>query len=489
MPSVVVEAEKYRPKFHFSPPANWMNDPNGLVYFNGEYHLFYQYHPHDSNWGPMHWGHAVSTDLMNWTHLPIALATDELGMIFSGSAVIDWNDSTGFFDGQPGLVAIFTHHSSTPEGSIIEKQSLAYSRDSGRTWIKYAGNPVIASERHTDFRDPKVFWHKETKQWVMIVASGQTVCIYCSPNLKEWSFSSEFGQGIGSHDGVWECPDLFALPVDGDETALKWVMLVSIGNVSHIPEGSRTQYFTGYFDGFTFIPDPSSQKIRWIDYGRDNYAGVSWSDISAEDGRRIYIGWMSNWKYAANTPTEGWRGAMTLPRVLTLETRNGDIALIQHPVNELESIRSLQFESEGSSSAELQSICEGIQLETYELVAEFSWAANLDSIGFKIRASEHEATVIGYSVKEESLFIDRTRSGNITFNDDFSGRHQAKLQSNSQYVKLQLIVDRSSVEVFANDGLLAMTDLIYPSSSSLGLSFFCDGGELLSYKIAIHKLG
>ncbi|MEK4058283.1 MULTISPECIES: glycoside hydrolase family 32 protein [Paenibacillus] len=489
MSSEVIQAEKYRPKFHFSPPANWMNDPNGLVYFKGEYHLFYQHHPHGTSWGPMHWGHAVSKDLITWEHLPIALASDELGMIFSGSAVVDWNDSTGFFDGEPGLVAIFTHHAHSPGGNSIEKQSIAFSSDKGRTWIKYEGNPVLTSDKHTDFRDPKVFWHKETEQWVMIVASGQTVCLYRSPNLKEWSFSSEFGQGMGSHDGVWECPDLFALPVDGEETALKWVMFVSIGNEPHVPEGSRTQYFTGRFDGLAFIPDQSSQMTRWIDYGKDNYAGVSWSDVSAKDGRRIYIGWMNNWKYAGETPTEGWRGAMTFPRVLTLETRNGDIALIQHPVNELESIRVPQIESEGNSSAKLSSICEGMELETYELVAEFKWTESVDSIGFKIRASGQEATVVGYSVKDESLFIDRTRSGNIDFHDDFSGRHQAKLQSSQQCVKFQLIVDRTSVEVFANDGILAMTDLIYPSSDSLGLSFFCDGGELLSYKIAIHKLG
>lgn len=489
MSAGVMQTYEYRPKFHFSPPTNWMNDPNGLVYFKGEYHLFYQHYPKENHWGPMHWGHAVSRDLVTWEHLPIALAPDEQGMIFSGSAVVDWNDTTGFFNGGTGLVAIFTYHDHPHESASREKQSLAYSKDCGRTWIKYEGNPVLTSDKHADFRDPKVFWHQETKQWVMIVASGQSVCLYRSLNLKEWSFSSEFGQGIGSHDGVWECPDLFALPLDGDTAALTWVMLVSVGNNPAIGEGSRTQYFTGHFDGYSFTPDQASRKIRWIDYGRDNYAGVSWSDVPSEDGRRIYIGWMSNWKYAGETPTKGWRGAMTIPRELTLESRNGEIVLIQRPVKELDGIRIPLIESGGNSFAELKSICSAIELETYEILAEFKLTETIDSLGFKIRASEKEKTLVGYSVKDETVFIDRTSSGAVDFHDGFPGRHQAKLKSDNKYVKFHLVVDRSSVEIFMNDGLVAMTDLIYPSSCSRGLSFFCDGGEVLPYKIKINNLG
>lgn len=489
MPAGGTHADRYRPKFHFSPPSNWMNDPNGLVYFQGEYHLFYQHYPDGDRWGPMHWGHAVSRDLMAWEHLPVALEPDGQGMIFSGSAVVDWNDTTDFFDGEPGLVAVFTHHLH-PDGSVpLESQSLAYSKDSGRTWIKYEGNPVLASDRHTDFRDPKVFWHEDTKQWVMILASGQTVCLYRSPDLKEWSFSSEFGDGAGSHDGIWECPDLFALPVDGDESRRKWVMLVSIANEPGIREGSRTQYFTGQFDGISFRPDPESRTVRWLDYGRDNYAGVSWSDIPGEDGRRICIGWMSNWKYAHVTPTEGWRGAMTIPRELALESYNGETVLIQRPVKELAVIRTPLLQAEGDSPAELQSVCRSVELETYELVAEFRITGGADSFGFKIRASDQEETAVGYSVRDGMVFIDRTRSGAVDFHDDFPGIHQAALQPDNGRISLHLIVDRSSVELFANGGRIAMTDLIYPSSGSLGLSFYCDGGGELPFRIRMNTLG
>ncbi|QYR22244.1 glycoside hydrolase family 32 protein [Paenibacillus sp. sptzw28] len=481
----ILKVEKYRPKFHFSPAAEWMNDPNGLVYFNEEYHLFYQHHPYGMEMGAMHWGHAVSRDLMTWEHLPVALAPDENGMIFSGSAVVDWNDTTGFFGGKPGLVAIFTHHNGL---TLNQTQSIAYSHDSGRTWIKYEGNPVISSDKYDDFRDPKVFWHEETKRWVMVLACGQTVCFYHSTNLKEWTFSSEFGKGIGSHDGVWECPDLFALPVDGDKTKLKWVFLVSIGNEPDIKEGSRTQYFTGHFDGRTFMPDEASQTIRWLDYGRDNYAGVSWSDIPEEDGRRIYIGWMSNWRYASTTPTKSWRGAMTIPRELTLESRNGEAALIQRPVLELEKFRTPLLEVEGEAVNELNLLLKDQQLVTYEIVAEFEPVQGIDSFGFKLRTSQQEETVAGYSVKESAVFVDRTRSGVVDFHEHFPGKHQAVLPPDLQYLQLRLIVDRSSVELFAGDGLVAITDLIYPSPSSLGLSFFCNGKNEIPYKVKMYKL-
>ncbi|WP_373230363.1 glycoside hydrolase family 32 protein [Cohnella sp.] len=482
-----MKVEKYRPKFHFSPAAEWMNDPNGLVYFNGEYHLFHQYHPYGTEMGSMHWGHAVSRDLMTWEQLPVALAPDENGMIFSGSAVVDWNDTTGFFGGKPGLIAIFTHHNDS-ELTQKQTQSIAYSEDCGRSWIKYEGNPVISSDNYHDFRDPKVFWHEETKQWVMVLACGQTVCLYHSPNLIDWSFSSEFGEGIGSHDGVWECPDLFALHVDGDRTKRKWVLLVSIGNEPEFHEGSRTQYFTGHFDGRTFVPDGASQTIRWLDYGRDNYAGVCWSDIPEEDGRRIYIGWMSNWKYANKTPTEGWRGAMTIPRELTLELRNGETVLIQRPVLELERIRTPLLEVEGEAVNELNLLLKDQQLETYEIVAEFELAQGIDSFGFNLRTSEQEETVAGYSVMDSAVFVDRTRSGVVDFHEHFAGKHQAILPSNPQCLQLRLIVDRSSVELFANDGLIVITDLIYPSSSSLGLSFFCNGKNEIPYKVKMYKL-
>nr|WP_237389541.1 glycoside hydrolase family 32 protein [Bacillus sp. USDA818B3_A] len=276
--------EKHRPQFHFSPEEKWMNDPNGMVFFNDEYHLFYQYHPFGTTWGPMHWGHAVSKDLIYWEQLPIALYPDDHGAIFSGSAVVDWNNTSGFFPEGPGLVAIYTSADNYPESDRPrQRQSLAYSKDNGRTWVKYEGNPVLSDLNITDYRDPKVFWHNETNKWVMVLATGQSVTLYISANLKDWEFASEFGNKAGSHDGVWECPDLFQLPVDGNENNQKWVMFVSIGDNPQFKEGSRTQYFVGQFDGTTFVNDNPDEMVLWLDFGRDNYAGVSWSDMPAEE--------------------------------------------------------------------------------------------------------------------------------------------------------------------------------------------------------------
>lgn len=464
---IIQSQEKYRPLYHFTPQQGWINDPNGLVYFNEEYHLFFQYHPDGTTWGPMHWGHAISSDLVNWQEQPIALAPDEYGTIFSGSAVVDWHDSTGFFDGKSGLVAIFTHHDHNHElDRIQQRQSLAYSVDAGRTWIKYQGNPVLEHDELIDFRDPKVFWHQATEQWIMILACGQTVHLYRSPNLQEWTFLSEFGEGIGSHDGVWECPDLFPLVVDGHSEMTKWVMLVSIGSSDEYVEGSRTQYFIGNFDGTTFTPDQSSYEVRWLDYGRDHYAGVCWSDIPAEDGRRICIGWMSNWKYANLTPTELWRGAMSLPRELTLEQRTQGITLIQRPVQELIPMRSPILSLEHVTIADVQSKLNTLQLDSYEI----HMTAAIDSrFALKLRTAEHQATVVGYEGDKGEVYIDRTDSGDHHFHPDFAGKHIANVYQDSQTIELRIYVDRSSIEVFANDGQVVITDLIFPDHDAQGL--------------------
>ncbi|MFC4098978.1 glycoside hydrolase family 32 protein [Paenibacillus xanthanilyticus] len=478
----------YRSVYHFSPREKWMNDPNGMVFFQGEYHLFYQHHPSGMKWGPMHWGHAVSKDLVAWEELPIALAPDELGMIFSGSAVVDWHDTTGFFGGEPGLVAIFTHHLEREGQAALQTQSLAYSKDAGRTWSKYAGNPVLAHPSFVDFRDPKVFWDAEKERWVMIVACGQTVCLYHSPDLKSWTFASEFGEGIGFHGGVWECPDLFPLPVDGDASRQKWVMLVSIGDSPDYPEGSRTQYFTGEFDGETFVPDAHSRTVRWLDYGRDNYAGVSWSDVPAEDGRRLFIGWMSNWKYANLTPTEGFRGAMTVPRELSLRTlADGSTALAQQPVQELAAARVPLVTLKDATIAEAQQALAGLALESYELRAE---AAPGSSYAFRVRAGGGEETIVGVDASLGEAYVDRSNSGLSGFHEQFGGRHAAKLEAGRDAGPshdLTILVDRASVEVFANDGQAVLTDLIYPNADAAGLSVAGDEGLVLA-SLAIYAI-
>ncbi len=294
--------ELYRPQFHFTPQEKWMNDPNGLVYHNGIYHLFYQYYPEDIVWGPMHWGHATSKDMMHWKHKNIALYPDDLGYIFSGSAIIDKNNSSGFGSvDNPPMIAIYTYHE--PKGekagrTNFQTQGIAYSIDNGESWTKYKGNPVIENDGIKDFRDPKVFWHEASKKWILILVAGDHAKIYASGDLKSWNYLSDFGKNQGAHGGVWECPDLFKLKVEGTDEE-KWVLLISI-NPGAPNGGSGTQYFIGDFDGEQFT---SNQKeFKWIDYGTDNYAGVTYNNTLNEE--RIFIGWMSNWNYATDTPTK-----------------------------------------------------------------------------------------------------------------------------------------------------------------------------------------
>jgi fructan beta-fructosidase len=481
--------EKFRPQFHFTPQSNWMNDPNGMVYYAGEYHLFYQYHPFGTTWGPMHWGHAVSTDLIHWDHLPIALAPDEYGAIFSGSAIVDWNNSTGFFNGGSGLVAIFTHADQYPGSDRPrQRQSLAYSTDHGRTWTKYEGNPVLTEESITDFRDPKVFWHEETNKWIMILAAGDHVRIYTSPDLKTWSFASEFGIDAGSHAGVWECPDLFKLPVDGNNGHHKWVMIVSIGNESAYEEGSRTQYFIGDFDGITFTNGNPHDTVLWLDHGRDNYAGVTWSDIPNEDGRRLFLGWMSNWKYANETPTDAWRSAMTLPRELKLVDSAYGVRLVQTPVTEFEKIRQEKYSWEELMLVPERNILTDVSGDMVEIIAEFELGSATE-FGFKVRKSASEETIIGYDAVGKSLFIDRFNSGVTDFNKFFPCKHGAPLSAKNNRIKMQIFVDWSSVEIFGNDGELAITDQIFPDPMSKGLDLYTKDGNVKLVSLVIYQLG
>jgi fructan beta-fructosidase len=470
--------EKFRPQFHFTPETNWMNDPNGLVYYDGEYHLFYQYHPFGNTWGTMHWGHAVSKDLVHWNHLPIALYPDHNGTIFSGSAVIDWRDTSGFFNGGVGMVAIFTHADEYPDsGRPRQRQSVAYSTDRGRTWIKYEGNPVLSDEAMTDFRDPKVFWHKASNKWVMILAAGNCVRIYRSSNLKQWEFASEFGANEGSHAGVWECPDLFELPVDGDRNRKKWVMVVSVGNSDEYPEGSRTQYFIGQFDGVRFTNENAPETVLWVDHGRDHYAGVTWSDIPEEDGRRLFIAWMSNLKYANHTPTEVWRSAMTIPRSLSLRLTPEGTRLFQTPITELESLRLKKLEWKDIEVKSNEDVLSNISGDIFEIIAEFELNTALE-FGFKVRKSADQETIIGYDAEQQMLFIDRTRSGVSDFCEHFPCKHGAVMIPDQNRIQMHIFVDRSSVEVFGNNGEVTMTDLIFPDESSTGIEVYAKEGHV-----------
>ncbi|OKP76211.1 glycoside hydrolase [Paenibacillus sp. P3E] len=479
--------ERFRPGFHFSPPSNWANDPNGLVYYEGSYHLFYQYHPYSNKWGPMHWGHAISEDLVHWQHEPIALFPDEHGAIFSGCCVVDWNNSSGLFEDSHGLIAIFTHADTSPvTGQPRQRQSLAYSSDKGQTWQKYAGNPVLAEENIVDFRDPKVFWHPQSKRWVMVLVAGDRAKFYGSENLREWSLTGEFGKEEGSHDGVWECPDLFELPID-DTGLSKWVLLISIGDHPSCPEGSRTQYFIGEFDGNTFINDNPADHILWLDYGRDNYAGVTWSDIPEQDGRRVIIGWMSNWKYANETPTGSWRGAMTLPRVLSLTKQSGNVSLSQMPVREIEQLRKESMGWKGITVTSASSFIQKMNEDLLEIEADIDISSGAE-VHIRLKSSGRSEIVIGYDPVQQWLFIDRSNSGVTDFHPSFANKHGARRVSKNGKIKLQIWLDRNAVEVYADHGLVTLTDQIFPDAPIEKVELSTQSGQVVLDSLQIHIL-
>jgi fructan beta-fructosidase len=442
--------EPYRAQFHFTPPSGWMNDPNGMVYHGGEYHLFYQYNPDSTIWGPMHWGHAVSKDLIHWEHLPIALYPDSLGTIFSGSAVVDRNNTSGLgTDQNPPMVAIFTSHNSEGERAKrddYQTQSIAYSTDNGRTWAKYEDNPVIKNPGIRDFRDPKVVWvdgQNGEGKWTMALAVKDRISFYSSPNLIDWTHESDFNPEWAAYGGVWECPDLFPLTTnEGDE---KWVLLVSI-NPGGPNGGSATQYFVGDFDGSGFKVDNS--EVKWLDYGADNYAGVTWSDIPEEDGRRLFIGWMSNWLYAEIVPTENWRSAMTLPRTLELVNTGEDYLVASRPVEELEKIR---FASETVSGEDIDLTEELVEMELNPSGEDFSLEFS-NPAGEKLILTRAGASII----------LDRSQSGLIEFSEPFGKPHTLPVLIDS-VSHVRIFLDRSSVEVFFNEGELVMTDIIFPT--------------------------
>jgi sucrose-6-phosphate hydrolase SacC (GH32 family) len=627
-------SEPFRPQYHFTPERNWMNDPNGMVFYEGEYHLFYQYNPFGDKWGHMSWGHAVSPDMVHWKHLPLALAEEDGVMIFSGSAVVDWKNTSGFGkDGKPPLVAIYTGYRTNDN---LQFQCIAYSNDKGRTWTKYSGNPVL-NLNSKEFRDPKVQWHEPTKRWVMTVSLSveHKVQFYGSSNLKDWALLSEFGPA-GATAGVWECPDLFELPVEGTGEK-RWALVVNIGSGS-VAGGSGGQYFIGQFDGTKFVADTdsilrptpefvpdgkvladfegdnyggwqvagdafgpgpvkgkfanqnpvdgyhgerlvnsffqgdettgtltspdfvvsqpfinfligggahketrmdmlvdgkavrtasgkdserlgwaawnvaefagrtaklqivdehkggwghvdvdqimladaparaASEAALWFDYGADCYAAVSWSDVPAADGRRLWIGWLSNWQYAQEVPTSPWRSAMTIAREVGLRKTTYGIRLVQKPVREQARLRGKHSAFKGGDVAAVNAWLarKKIQGSQLELVVEFD-RASAGVQGVKLFKGTKEETVVGVDGDGGRVFVDRTQSGNVSFHPVFAAIHDAPLAPRDGRVKLHIFVDACSIEVFVNDGEVVITDLVFPSAHSRAVEFFGQG--------------
>jgi fructan beta-fructosidase len=472
-------SEQHRPQFHFSPEEKWMNDPNGLVYLEGEYHLFFQYYPNDIVWGPMHWGHTVSKDLVHWEHLPIGLYPDSLGYVFSGSIVVDQNNTSGFGNGKsPPMIAIFTIAVEDKKG-IPQKQGIAYSLDKGRTWIRYANNPVI-DEGLFAFRDPKVFWHSPSEKWVMsVVASSDNehiipdhVRFYISDNLKSWQQTGEFGYIYGARGAKWECPDLIEMTV-GDSGEKKWILIVSIEN--YAPNGgSGTQYFVGDFDGKTFTvdrPEDYYNKALWLDYGRDNYAGGTWVNVPGY--KHYLIGWMSNWKYAEQVPTEKWRSAMTITRELTLKDTDNGPRVFVTPFVGIEILRTVKKDLPkqlkgaldisdifGNSTCELE-----IELDISQISSDFK-------CGVLLSNNRGEEVEIFYNATDNKFYIDRTNSGKVDFSSKFPSLDTAPRQSTDSILKMRLFVDVASVELFTDNGAIVMTENFFPNEDFTQLKIF-----------------
>lgn len=445
----------YRPVFHFTPAAHWMNDPNGLVFHEGVYHLFFQYHPHSSVWGPMHWGHATSRDLVHWQEQPVALAPDEHGMIFSGSAVLDLNNTSGLGPaGTTPLVALFTHNSTTLEsqGQPHQRQSLAYSLDAGKTWHKHSGNPVLPSPGLKDFRDPKVFWHETTARWIMSLACGDHIAFYSSPDLKDWTWESGFGHQSGAHGGVWECPDLIQLSLNG---RARWVLLVSL-TPGGPQGGSATQYFVGDFDGHTFAPEHTD--VRWLDWGADNYAGVTWSNTP---GRCIFVGWMSSWLYAKDVPTTPWRGAMTLPRELSLQNVEGQAWLCSPVAHEVEAAfksEPMLVEASTVRGAAVQcwnevDCTKPVKIRLRSAAAE-SWTVTVSN-------ARGDRWQLAYDAQARTYCVDRSSSGVVDFHPEFAARHVAPRISQSDVCEVCVYMDAASMETIADGGLSSLTSVVF----------------------------
>ncbi len=483
--SASVTRVRHRPGVHFSASRNWLNDPNGLVWYDGEYHLFFQHNPDGIGWGNMSWGHAVSPDLVTWTELPLALEHTATEHVFSGSVVVDHANTSGLGRlGEPPMVALYTaHHPVTGR----QAQALAWSWDRGRTWTRYAGNPVLDIGA-TAFRDPKVFWYAAGAHWVMSVALAEDHIIrfYRSHDLITWTPLSDFTCPGSDEDGLWECPDLFELPVEEEPGRRRWVLVFSVdGKDTH--GWSGTLYVIGSFDGTRFTPDhPGRAPVR-LDEGADCYAAVSFTD--APGGERVLVGWMNNWAYAGHTPATDFRGAMTFPRSVSLSEVAGELRLVQRPVAIPDSRRDTSY---AQRDALIPPGITPLPVDVGGEVLEIRLAlepASAHRAGLHVHVGAGERTVVGYDATARSIYVDRTRSGDVGFAPTFAAMHEAPLEPGPDgRVGMTVIVDRSSVEVFGGSGEQVITDQVFPSDDSIGVALFAEGGTAVVAELTVTRL-
>lgn len=471
--------ETYRPVYHHTPVYGWMNDPNGMFYKDGVYHLYFQYNPYGSMWANMTWGHSTSIDLTHWTYEGTAIVPDAWGAIFSGSCVVDKDNTAGF--GKGAVVAFYTSAKSTPWGDV-QSQSMAYSLDNGKTFIKYEHNPILTSNER-DFRDPKVFWYAPGKHWVMMLAVGQEMQIYSSGNLKEWKKESSFGAMQGAHGGVWECPDLVELAVEGSKEK-KWVLICNL-NPGGPFGGSAAQYFVGSFDGKKFVNESPTQT-KWLDWGKDNYATVTWSNAPA--GRCIALGWMSNWQYANNVPTTQYRSANTLARDLTLYRAGGELYLKSKPSPEIKKARAEEkkiptFEVKGNYEV-ASLLADNKGAYEIEMTIENKGTSKID---FSLMNEKGEKVVMYYDVVRKQFVMDRSASGIVGFSRDFPAVTVAPVRNTDQ-IHLRLFIDRSSVEAFGEDGEYVMTNLVFPAEPYNRMVFSSDKGSYIVKSMNVYRL-
>lgn len=471
--------ETYRPVYHHTPVYGWMNDPNGMFYKDGVYHLYFQYNPYGSMWANMTWGHSTSTDLTHWTYEGTAIVPDAWGAIFSGSCVVDKDNTAGL--GKGAVVAFYTSAKSTPWGDV-QSQSMAYSLDNGKTFIKYEHNPILTSTER-DFRDPKVFWYAPGKHWVMMLAVGQEMQIYSSGNLKDWKKESSFGAMQGAHGGVWECPDLVEVAVEGSKEK-KWVLICNL-NPGGPFGGSAAQYFVGSFDGKKFVNESPTQT-KWLDWGKDNYATVTWSNAPA--GRCIALGWMSNWQYANNVPTTQYRSANTLARDLTLYRVGGELYLKSKPSPE---IKKARVEEKKIPTFEVKG-----NYEVVSLLADNKGAYEIEmtignkgtsKIDFSLINEKDEKVAMYYDVVRKQFVMDRSASGIVGFSRDFPAVTVAPVRNTDQ-IHLRLFIDRSSVEAFGEDGEYVMTNLVFPAEPYNRMVFSSDKGSYIVKSMNVYRL-